>query len=189
MMLKNIDLSSINNDLWNKKHLVKLTNYLFDTDVKIYKRVFFTHLYTKFVKEILESLLNINNDVILKIYWNEFKSFRKTFKQSYDDIVNKTVNSDARNITHTIKELFDKENIGYTESESVFDNIEHYMESNRNKQCIQCKICYNISVTYILEHEAHGCSICSECAEKFLINTPCPFCKLPIIGKKKLFIR
>lgn len=187
-MIKNINLDEINNDLWNNTNLLKLATHLYDSDVKIYKRIFFTHLFTRFIKNILQTLLKTNNDMILKIYWNEFKSIRKTFKNSYDDIVSKTMLNDV-NIKDNVKELFDKENINYTESESVFDNIELYVESNRNKECIRCKICYNQSVNCILEHQDQGCSICSDCSQKLPLNTACPFCKLTIIGKKKLFIR
>lgn len=168
--------------------MTKLATYIFESDMKIYNRIFYTNLYTKYIKNILETLLKTNNDMILKIYWNEFKSIRKTFKTSYDDIVSKTMLNDV-NIKKSVKELFDKENIEFRESESVFDNIELYVESNRNKECIQCKICYTNSVNCVLEHENQGCSICNDCSDKLPLLKKCPFCKLPIIGKKKLFIR
>jgi Rps23 Pro-64 3,4-dihydroxylase Tpa1-like proline 4-hydroxylase len=185
-MIKNIKLDTINNDLWTRSNMLKLATHIFDSDMKIYRRLFYTQLFTRFIKEILVNILKIDNDMILKIYWNEFKLIRKTFKESYDNITCQTMNS---NIKDNIKKLFDKENIAFLESETVFDNIEQYVESSKNKECIQCKICYNQSVDHILVHDNQGCTICGECAEKFGSNTDCPFCKLKILDKKKLFIR
>jgi hypothetical protein len=131
-------------------------------------------------------VLNLSNDYILKVYWEEFKTFRIVFKDLYLDGL-KAKCDKRNNLEKTIFELFKKHEIVLCDNDLI-DSLTKYVVESKEKVNIECKICYDKNTTHILIHEKHACTICESCMTKFNLNSPCPFCRMNIDNKLKLTI-
>jgi frataxin-like iron-binding protein CyaY len=123
--------------------------------------------------------------MILKIYWNEFKTFRTQYKELIIEKINEKIDQ-QNNLGKHIMELFKKNKLYFNGSEDVFTNVVDYIDENERKENIQCKICYNAKASVLLIHTDQACTICSTCVDKFSLNTECPFCKMDI--KDNIFL-
>jgi hypothetical protein len=83
-----IKLDSIENALWNKRILNRLSNYIVNADKCVFERFFTNNVFTKHIKLYLENVLELSNDTILKVYWEEFKTIRNLYKTAYILAVN-----------------------------------------------------------------------------------------------------
>lgn len=183
-----IDVSDITNTLWNHTRLIGMSNFLENSDEKTYKRMFYNTLFTKNIKQYLNKLIKIENEMILKIYWEEFKLFRGVFLEKY--LIARQTKMDHRiHLEEHLTQLLQRE-LSFNKNYTLLQYMEMYINENRKKQNTQCKICYDNLVSHVIVHEEHTCTICVSCLNqiKAIENTTCPFCKLDILDTKKLFI-
>jgi len=189
--------------IWTKQRLTRLTESIYNDNEEGLEKKFltldkFTNAIRRTIRRVLEN--TVEDDTILRIYWEEFKLFRRGYKSEY----NKAIELGCANNAHLAKfivELFDKHNITINpDHDSVYTMLENYMISNSYKEC---KICYNRGVDGVFIHGSHNgshngshhhaCAICTQCAMTYIggeqrTNTACPFCKLPIERFVKMLI-
>jgi hypothetical protein len=163
-----------------------MANYIYSSGKCVFERLFFNNVLSKHTKQYLENVLNIFNMIILKVYWEEFKTIRGVFKDLYMNALN-TKSYMKNNLENTIFQLF-KNNEIKLKSEDLIYGLNTYVVETKDKEDIGCKICYNNKTTHILTHETHACTICESCINNFNLNTPCPFCRMNIENKLKLTI-
>lgn len=183
-----IDVSDITNPLWNHTKLIGLSNFLEKSDEKTYKSIFYNTLFTKNIQQYLKELIKIENRIILKIYWEEFKLFRGVFLEKY--LKSKQTKMDQRIHLEEHLTLLLQEEMFFDDNRTLVQNMQMYINENRKKQNIQCKICYDNLISHVILHDEHTCTICVSCLVQIRAteNTKCPFCKLDILDTKKLFI-
>jgi len=180
--------NEVHNELWCKQKLLVLLNYIYKNQNKqIYKQLFYNVLFTIPIQYHLTNILLINNDVILRIYWEEFKLVRLHIKQEYDNTIQKICDQ-TTNLHKYVVELFEQEHI-LVDKKNIFGSVKDYVNNNKNNSNTQCKICMDRNVNRVLEHNNHVCTICYECSLKIDKENGCPFCKDCILNVKKLFIR
>ena len=188
-----IDVSDITNTLWNHTKLIGLYNFLEKSDEKTYKRMFYNTLFTKHIQQYLNELIKIENEMILKIYWEEFKLFRGMFLEKYLNAKQTKIDQRIHLDEHLTKLL--QQEISFDDNYTLLQHMEMYINENRKKQNTQCKICYDNLVSHVIVHEEHTCTICLSCTDQIRRTATttqtmkCPFCKLDILDTKKLFIR
>lgn len=187
-----IDVSDITNPLWNHTKLIALSNFLEKSDEKTYKRMFYNTLFTKHIQQYLNELIKIENEMILKIYWEEFKLFRGMFLEKYLTAIQTKREHTIHLEEHLTKLLQQEISFDDNHTYTLLQRMEMYINENKKKQNTQCKICYDNFVSHVIVHEEHTCTICVSCLDQIrrtTENTKCPFCKLNILETKKLFIR
>jgi len=183
-----IDVSEITNTLWNKTKLIQLSDFLENSDEQTYKRIFYNTLFTKNIQQYLKELIRVENEMILKIYWEEFKLFRGVFLEKYLTFKQTKIDQRIHLEDYLIKML--KKEISFDPNRTLLQHMEMYINENQKKQNTQCKICYDNLVSHVIIHEEHTCTICLSCLDQIRTteNSKCPFCKLDILNSKKLFI-
>lgn len=185
-----IKVKNIKNDVWSQDRIMRLVNYLYITNTKvIYTTVFCNVLFTKKIYAILNELFPCNNEVILRVYWEELKQFRLQLKHEYDKALLCISNNMSNTmLTNNIVDIFTKHDIPVNDTD-ILSSIDNYIMNNKVQEDIQCKICYDKNVSYIISHSEHVCTICKDCVQKIDLSKKCPFCKIEIEHIKKLFIR
>lgn len=181
-------LNKVHNEVWSKQNLLVLLNYIYKNQNKqIYKQLFYNVLFTVPIQYHLSNILLINNDVILRIYWEEFKLLRLQIKEEYDNMIQKICDQTS-NLHRYIVELFDREHIE-VDKNNVLSSVKIYINNIKNNSNTQCKICMDRNVDRVMVHNDHVCTICYECSLMIDKENGCPFCKDCILNVKKLFIR
>ena len=187
-MEKLLVLDHFQDNVWNKQRILSLLNYIHNNQSKkIYKQLFYNVLFTFSIQLHLINILSLNNDVILRIYWEELKLVRLRIKFEYDRVAEKLYDQ-TLNLDKYIVELFRNESI-HIDRSNVLESISNYINENKYNVNIQCKICMDRNVDSVLVHNDHVCTVCEECALIIDKENGCPFCRKSILDVKKLFIR
>ena len=73
-----------NNSLWNYNLIIKLTDYLQKHTDSTEQIKLFTHMrLTKHVYKIFYKFLNISDNTLIRIYWEEFKRIRSEYQELF----------------------------------------------------------------------------------------------------------
>jgi hypothetical protein len=183
----NIGNSTINNDLWTSLVLKNFGVYIFKNENTLsVSKLFSLEILCKTLKKHVSDFLKITDSLILKIYWEEFKTIRLLYKEIYFTSLNEYL-AYKDNLENEIFKLLKVSEIQLDSTKNVIDNIKLYIEDNSRKTDTECKICYDNNATHLLQHKKHSCTICKECSQKILSST-CPFCKSKIEKTVKLIV-
>lgn len=190
-MNKIIDVRDIKNALWNHDKLVELANFLYKSRRNsINQRLFHNTLFTKYIQEYFASIVKVQNDLILKIYWEEFKLIRSQFAEAYISALQQ-IEDIKENIEEKLYNLLQKNDIYIDDNATLYHNYENYIIETKTKMINNvCKICYNNTISHVIVHDKHTCAICHMCVQKLneMRTNSCPFCKINIQDYKKLII-
>jgi hypothetical protein len=190
-MLNNyIKLDSIENALWSKHKLLDLANYITinsSHNKEIFERLIHNNVLTKHIRSYLENVLKISNDMIIKVYWEEFKTIRNEYKIVFLAALNEK-NNKKKNLELSIFQIFGKLDIHLDKEIDLIDSLETFVIETKTKVNMECKICYDKITAHVLIHDDHCCNICNTCIAHFRVNSPCPFCQTNINGKLRLNI-
>lgn len=160
--------------LWTQENIVSFIGYIVCYVDEKTKNVF-RNIYMKYyVKEILETVLDSSNKMIIKMYWYEFIKIRNQFLAVALN-VQSLHSSKFLNTTTSIQQLLIK-------YDSDVDDIENIIKKQfKVQEQFICKICLHSNISHGFVHKKHVCAICSSCAEKCTESSDkCPFCRLLI---------
>lgn len=173
-----------NNSLWNYNLIIKLTDYLQKHTDSTEQIKLFTHMrLTKHVYKIFYKFLNISDNTLIRIYWEEFKRIRSEYQELFQKSMAEFVTY-KNNLEHYITKLFKKHKIP-VDGDNILEVLSNYVE--KCESSFDCKVCYAQKIGVAVVHEHHICAhLCQECSMKFKELSKCPFCTSVIINKKKL---
>ena len=175
--------------IWTIKRLITLCSLIQETP-KFQQKIFNTVRFTKTVKEILYSVLNdINDEIIMQIFWEEFKLIRAHLKNKFYESLETVYGSNPTSICkikQDFKNVFKKNDIYLNDDKSMIENWNNYLIENDSKTNVECKICFGKKVDTALVHDSHTCVVCETCSSK--ISNTCPFCKQKIRVRNKLIL-
>ena len=134
------------------------------------------------VKTLIGRCIDIEHpsDLLLHMYWYEFKHVREDFKTRYHTARRMF----EENKIITAKVLFNK--LRYTEGfakelakESMSKAVLKLLATERPKSPDMklCNICMNSVEDACLIHESRGCKVCFSCSKWFNSGQLCPFCR------------
>lgn len=144
--------------------------------------------FTKRNQTIFTEVLNVTDEHILRIYWEEFKLLRHQVKVEIDTHINAYI---QRTESNDVYHLLNKCNITYDKNESIeniFINhlINYHLEYQESVQ--KCKICYHRICDTVLscDHKTKlKCAMCEVCFKQLRSNK-CPFCNVEIKSYSKI---
>jgi hypothetical protein len=186
---KNLEFHNV---LWNDVNCKRLASQHFDmllnNKSKQINSLFFGSNFSKQIKQLIALTIGIEDDNILKIYWEELKVVRNELRTLFNDWSTNYIDyikTRKKDIFHALKQR----NIIFDESDSIesifFDFLTHHKSSSDD--IYKCKICYenNIECILLCENSSNkSCVLCNDCAQK-LRNKDCPFCRVPFSSIKE----
>jgi hypothetical protein len=186
---RNIELHNV---LWNDVNCKRLASKHFDMLLnnrsKQINFLFFGSNFSKQIKQLLASTIGIEDDNILKIYWEEFKLVRnelRTLFNEWNTLYIDYIKTRKKDIFHVLKQR----DVLFDESDSIESLFYDYLTGNKSNTGDKyiCKICYERNVDCILmcdNSSNKSCVICKNCSQKLKSNT-CPFCRVPFSSIKE----
>jgi len=196
MFKKYIEKKSVlgsKNVLWNetisKRFAVSYYDMFINNRNKQINTIFFGQNFSKSIKQILSHVIGVNDDTILKIYWEGFKVIRNELKSILSQWCVEYIdhkNTKQKNLFY----LLEKKQIPFDANESIESIFYNFLstEDNHFYENSTCKICYENMVDSVLlcnNASKKACTICNRCAHK-LSDNMCPFCKVPFTDFKHL---
>ena len=140
--------------LWTEETIVSFLGYILCYLDEKTKNVF-RNIYIKYyVKDILESVLNSTNRIIIKMYWFEFTKIRNQFLP----IALNVKSSNFSNLLHTTTSI----QMLLVKYDSNIELIENIIKKKvKADERFICKICLNSNISHGFIHQKHVCTICS----------------------------
>jgi hypothetical protein len=171
-------------ELWEDPTMLLLARLLYrHPDRSVLEQKFFKlQKQNEAVKTLIRKCIEVENpsDLLLCMYWYEFKHAREDFKMRYRTAIrlfeeNKMTAASALFTKLRYNKGFDKELAKENMSRAVSKLLE--TERPQRPELNLCNICMNAFENACLIHESRGCKVCKSCSKWFESGKRCPFCR------------
>jgi hypothetical protein len=179
--------------LWNetitKRFAVSYYDMFINNRNKQINTLFFGANFSKTIQNTLADTIGVDDETILKVYWEEFKVIRNELKSTLSNWCLQYID-DKKTKQKDLLYLLEKKQIPFDHNESIESIFYDFLvNDNHSKENYLCKICYENSIDCVIlcnkASNNNACTICKECVLK-LSNNICPFCNVPFVEFKCL---